>query len=36
MVPITDWTTAYEDVVAGLIDEAAAAFKEQNPELYGE
>jgi len=36
MVPITDWTTAYEDVVSGLIDEAAAAFKAENPELYGE
>lgn len=34
MVPIGDWTSAYEDVVAGLITEAADAFVAQNPELY--
>ncbi len=34
MVPITDWTTAYEDIVDELILEAAMAFKEANPELY--
>ena len=34
MVPITDWTTAYEDIVSELIAEAATAFKEANPELY--
>ena len=34
MVPISDWTTAYEDIVNNLIDEAAEAFKEANPELY--
>ncbi len=36
MVPIGDWTTAYDDIVGGLIDEAATAFKDANPELYAE
>lgn len=34
MVPITGWTSAYEDIVGELIEEAATAFKEANPELY--
>jgi hypothetical protein len=34
MVPIGEWTTAYEDYVWTLIEEAATAFKEANPELY--
>ena len=34
MVPIGEWTVAYEDIVQGLIEEAANAFKENNPELY--
>ncbi|MBV7326876.1 ABC transporter substrate-binding protein [Chloroflexi bacterium TSY] len=34
MVPIGDWTIAYEDIVQGLIVESAEAFKAANPELY--
>lgn len=34
MVPVSEWTSAYEDTVGNLILEAAAAFKEANPELY--
>lgn len=36
MVPIGDWTIAYEDIVQGLIEESAEAFKAANPELYEE
>ena len=34
MVPIGEWTTAYEDYVWTLIEDAAKAFREANPELY--
>lgn len=34
MVPIGDWTIAYEDIVQKLIVESAEAFKAANPELY--
>ncbi len=34
MVPISDWTAAYEDTVQGLIEEAAKGFMAENPDLY--
>jgi branched-chain amino acid transport system substrate-binding protein len=34
MVPIGEWTTAYEAEVQALIEKAALAFKEANPNLY--
>jgi branched-chain amino acid transport system substrate-binding protein len=34
MVPIGEWTTAYEAEVQALIEKAALAFKEANPDLY--